>query len=92
VDRYDEYDLAHLLEALPPAPAAWVEAAKELPRARSEIDDIVARAAHDAPYRRAVTRAMEKALGASSADADRAILEDLCSRLRDAEDPASNGG
>ncbi len=46
----NENELARLLEALAPAPAAWVEAAKELPRMHSEIDGIVERASRDGAY------------------------------------------
>jgi hypothetical protein len=38
---YDEERLAELLRALPPAPAGWVEAAKELPSARRSLEDLV---------------------------------------------------
>lgn len=32
--------IAELLRALPSAPEGWVEAAKELPRARSELETL----------------------------------------------------
>ena len=41
--EYEEEALAELLRALPPAPAHWVQAAKELPAARRELDGIVDR-------------------------------------------------
>ena len=43
-----EERLAALLAFLPPAPEAWVEAAKQLPAARAQLDGIVARAEQDA--------------------------------------------
>lgn len=81
MNSYDENDLARLLEALPPAPSAWAEAAKELPRMRSEIGGIVDRAVRDAPYRRSVTLAMEKALRETRGRSERETLEALRERL-----------
>jgi len=43
IERYDEERLAALLKMLHPAPAGWVQAAQELPRARMEIDEIAQR-------------------------------------------------
>lgn len=42
-----EERIAELLRALPSAPEGWVEAAKELPRARSEVETLVERIEHD---------------------------------------------
>jgi hypothetical protein len=78
---HSERRLAELLEALPPAPSAWVEAAKELPRMRSEIDGIVDRAARDTAYRKSVATAIEKALTEAPEGADRETLEALRERL-----------
>lgn len=47
---YDEGRIAKLLQALPPAPQAWVEAAQELPSAQREIDTIAARAKDDQEF------------------------------------------
>ena len=90
----NENDLARLLEALPPAPSAWVEAAKDLPRMRSEIDraGIVGRAARDAPYRRAVLKAMEKSLAETSGESRRPSLDALRERLGAADDPRRDDG
>lgn len=79
--NHSERRLAKLLEALPPAPSAWVEAAKELPRMRSEIDGILDRAARDTAYRESVTTAIEKALSEAPEGADRETLEALRERL-----------
>ena len=54
--------IAQLLHALPPAPRGWVEAARELPRARALMDEIVARAEADAEYRAQVCANLEAAL------------------------------
>ena len=86
MNRHSEDELAKHLEALPPAPPAWAEAAKELPRMRSEIDGIVERAARDAAYRRSVTRAMEKALNETPQGTDREMLETLRERLGAVDD------
>ena len=61
VTSHDEERLGELLSALPPAPAAWVEAAKELPLAR-RLDEIVERADVDEAYRRRVVADPESAL------------------------------
>src|SRR3989304_2535683 len=58
----DEEGLAERLRARPPPPAAWVQAAQELPRARRELGGIVARAEADAAYRAAVLADLEGAL------------------------------
>src|SRR5664279_5425122 len=42
---YDEERIAGLLRLLPAPPDSWVTAAQQLPRARAEIDEIVARRA-----------------------------------------------
>src|ERR687888_535672 len=52
--KYEEEQLAALLRALPPAPEGWVKAAQQLPRARREMDEIVARAEADQKFRAAV--------------------------------------
>ncbi|HEX6228243.1 MAG TPA: hypothetical protein VFZ41_02150 [Solirubrobacterales bacterium] len=88
--RHDEDQLAKALESLPPAPSAWVEAAKELPRMRSEIDGIVERATHDAAYRRAVIKAMESSLAETSDESERRSLDELRERLSAAEDSSQD--
>ena len=51
---YDEERLGELLRLLPPAPPGWVEAAQELPRARADLDALIARAEADAAFRQAL--------------------------------------
>ena len=68
--RYDEERLAELLKMLPPAPEGWVKAAQELPQARREIDEIVARAEADAEFRAAVIADLEAALAQAGYDVD----------------------
>jgi hypothetical protein len=78
---HDEERLAELLRALPPAPEGWVEAAKELPRARREIDEIAARAVADQEFRAAVMADLEAALEAAGYELDPRLLPALKERL-----------
>jgi len=79
--RYDEERLAELLRALPPAPEGWVRAAQELPRSRSELDDIVARAVADEAFRRALIEDLERALRDVGYEPESLPLEELRRRL-----------
>jgi hypothetical protein len=65
---YDIERLSRLIGMLPPAPAAWVRAARELPRARRELDGIVERAEADAEFRRALIADLESALRAEGVE------------------------
>lgn len=78
---YDEVKLAELLRALPPAPQAWVTAAQELPQARRQMDEIVARASADAEFRQALLADLEQALSAAGYDPEPALLASLRSHL-----------
>jgi len=79
----DQDRIAQLLGALPPAPEAWVRAAQELPRARQELDEIVARAEADARFRAALIADLESALAAEGYVADERTLERLRTRFSD---------
>jgi len=79
MSRYDEEHIAELLAVLPPAPAGWVEAAQELPRARAEISGLVARAQADAEYRTRLLADIEAALAAEGLE-PRQPLVDLVRR------------
>ena len=81
--RYDEQRLAELISALPPAPEAWVRAAQELPLARRELDEIVARAEADAEFRKALIADLESALAQAGYEPDRPLLDALRDRLAD---------
>jgi hypothetical protein len=81
---YDEERLADLLGALPPAPRGWVEAAKELPQARRELDVIVARAEADAAFRAALVADLEAAIAGEGFEPSRFLLDALRRRLEDA--------
>jgi hypothetical protein len=76
-ESYNEEQLAELLQLLPPAPAAWVEAAKELPSARRSLDDLVERARVDAELRRAVISDLEAALEHEGVEPIRPLVERL---------------
>ena len=80
-NQYDEEHISKLLGALPPAPEGWVEAAQELPRARLEMDDIVARAEADAEFRAAAMADLEAALEAAGYDVAPRHLPALRERL-----------
>jgi regulator of protease activity HflC (stomatin/prohibitin superfamily) len=78
---YDEDRIAQLIAALPPAPEAWVRAAQELPQARRELDEIVARAEADAKFHKALIADLESALAAEGYVADELTLQRLRDRL-----------
>jgi hypothetical protein len=77
---YDEERLARLIRALPPAPEGWVRAAQKLPLARTQLDDIVARAEADAEFQRRLVADLEAALEAEGYERDQRLVEAL--RLR----------
>jgi DNA-binding transcriptional regulator YdaS (Cro superfamily) len=79
--RSPEERLAALLALLPPAPEAWLEAARQLPAARAQIDGIVARAERDAAYRARVVSDLEQALAADGIEPSEALLRELARRL-----------
>jgi hypothetical protein len=78
---YDEDTLAELIGALPPAPEAWVRAAQELPLARTELDEIVARAEADAEFRQALIADLEATLARAGYEPERLTLDELRRRF-----------
>ena len=74
---FNEERLARLIRALPPAPAAWVRAAQELPLARAGLDEIVARAEADADFKARLVADLEAALEAAGYERDPAVVEAL---------------
>jgi hypothetical protein len=78
---YDEQQIAALLRRLPPAPAAWVEAAKELPQARAELTALVARVEEDAVFRARVVADLEAALEAEGIEATPSVVAALRAQL-----------
>jgi hypothetical protein len=79
---FNEERLARLIRALPPAPAAWVRAATELPLAKSGLDEIVARAEADADFKARLVADLEAALEAEGYERDPAVIELLKVRLK----------
>ena len=80
---YDIERLSRLIGMLPPAPAAWVRAARELPQARRELDGIVERAEADAEFRRALIADLEATLAREGYEPERPILDALRRRFAD---------
>jgi hypothetical protein len=78
---YDEDRLAELIAALPPAPEAWVRAAQELPFARRELDQIVARAEADAAFREALIADLEATLAREGYEPTPGTVEELRRRF-----------
>jgi hypothetical protein len=78
---YDVERLGELLRLLPPAPAGWVEAAQELPRARAELDALVARAEQDAAFRRVLVDGLEDALRVAGIEPKPVVVDHLRRRL-----------
>jgi hypothetical protein len=74
---YDEERIARLIRAMPPAPEAWVRAAQELPLARAELDEIVARAEADAEFQRRLVADLQAALEAEGYEPRPEVVEEL---------------
>jgi len=83
MSAFNEDRLAELIGALPPAPEAWVRAAQELPVARTEIDEIVAREEADAEFRRALIADLESTLAQEGYEPERPLLDALRRRFAD---------
>jgi hypothetical protein len=83
MSAFNEDRLAELIGALPPAPQAWVQAAQELPLARTEIAEIVARAEADAEFRQALIANLEATLAQEGYEPERPLLEALRRRFAD---------
>ena len=71
----DEERLARLLRVLPPAPEGWVQAAQELPLARAELDQIVARAEVDAEFQARLIADLEAALAVDGYEPSPALVQ-----------------
>ena len=78
---YTEEQLANLIGVLPPAPAAWVRAAQELPAAREAIESLVERAHADAEERQAILADLEASLRQAGVEPSRGLVEELRGRL-----------
>ena len=74
--------IARLLAALPPAPVGWVEAAQELPNARTALDLLCERAAADAELRAQMVADLESALAESGISPTPRLLAAARTRLQ----------
>jgi hypothetical protein len=83
MSAFNEDRLADLIAALPPAPEAWIRAAQELPAARAEFDEIVAKAEADAEFRQALIADLESALAQAGYEPARPLLVALRRRFAD---------
>ena len=78
---YPEERIAELLRLLPAPPHGWVRAAQELPQARAEIDEIVARSETDAAFRAGLIADLQAALEAEGYQATPSVVAALRLRL-----------
>ena len=76
-----EERIAELLRALPAPPRGLVEAAKELPAARRELDTIVERIESDERFRALVHADLERALRVEGVEPTPAVVALLRRRL-----------
>lgn len=83
MSEYDAERLARLIGMLPPAPVGWVQAAQELPAAKAEIDQIVARAQADAEFRASLLADLETALKAEGIEPEPRVVEKVRRLLAD---------
>lgn len=82
---YDEQRIAEFLRLLPAPPDSWVKAAQELPRARAEIGEIVARSEADAVFRAALVADLEAALASEGYEATPSVVAAVRLRLLGAD-------
>jgi len=73
--------LGRMIGLLEPAPPGWVQAAQEIPRFRSALDEIVARAEADRAFRDALVADLEAALEAAGFEPEQRIVEELRRRM-----------
>ncbi len=78
---YEETELGELLGALRPAPAAWVEAAKQRPRIERGVHQILALAEADAEFRASLIEDLEAAARQAGVEPSRELVEAVRERL-----------
>ena len=76
-----EEQIAELLRALPAVPAGWVQAAKELPAVRLELETIVARIESDERARALAVADLEAMLRAEGVEPTPVVVAHLRRRL-----------
>jgi hypothetical protein len=78
---HDEQEIAELIGMLPPAPAAWVSAARELPRTERELKQVLPQIEGEAASRAKDTKALEAAIEAAGLEARPELVNELRRRL-----------
>ncbi len=78
---YSETELGELLAMLKPAPAAWIEAAKELPRIERGLEQILALAESDVEFRQALTEDLAGAIEQAGFTAEPELVRGVRQRL-----------
>jgi hypothetical protein len=76
-----EERIAELLRALPEPPTGWVEAARQLPRARRELETILERIERDDRFRELVATDVEGMLRAEGVEPTPVVVAHLRRRL-----------
>ena len=76
-----EEQIAEALRALPAPPAGWVQAAKELPAARRELEPIFERIERDERFRERVVADLEAMLRAEGVEPTPVVVAHLRRRL-----------
>jgi hypothetical protein len=76
-----EERIAELLRALPEPPMGWVEAAKQLPSARRELETILERIERDERFRELVAADLEAMLRAEGVEPTPVVVAHLRRRL-----------
>ena len=80
-NTWTEERIAALLSCFRPVPKGWVDAAAALPRLRSVLDDLIARAEADAAVRATLVADLEQALSESGVEPTPSAVAELRSRL-----------
>jgi hypothetical protein len=76
-----EERIAEALRALPEPPAGWVDAAKQLPAARRELETILERIERDVRFRELVVADLEATLRAEGVEPTPVVVAHLRRRL-----------
>ena len=76
-----EERIAEALRALPAPPQGWVEAAKQLPAARRELETILERVERDERFRERVVADLEATLRAEGVEPTPVVVSHLRRRL-----------
>jgi hypothetical protein len=76
-----EEQIAELLRALPAPPAGWIEAAKELPTVRRELDTVLERIERDERFRELVVADLEATLRAEGVEPTPVVVAHLRRRI-----------